>query len=149
MNIVLCKMITNYFEIETIIFMIDTSYKFVLDNTDMNIQKMCPVCNCWHYLPGPVCNCWHFLPVTMCCYIQLWKCHQNTSNLYTVRYNCIYWNTWSHLKAVWKLSVDHIDTLLLVDYHQLKKWQNVLLWLPIFAFNSIKVWILWLVSRRS
>ena len=39
MNIALWKRVTNYFKIEIINFMRDTSYKFVIDNTDRKIQK--------------------------------------------------------------------------------------------------------------
>ena len=68
-NIALWKRTTNYFEIEITNFMIDTSYKFVINNPDMKIQ-ICLVCDYRYYLT-----------VTVCCRICLWQCHQNTVNL--------------------------------------------------------------------
>ena len=38
-NIDLWKRITNHFEIDIIYFMVDTSYKFMINNTDIKIQK--------------------------------------------------------------------------------------------------------------
>ena len=38
-NVALQKRIVYYFEIEIINFMMDTSYKFVINNTDIQIQK--------------------------------------------------------------------------------------------------------------
>ena len=39
MNIALWKRIINHFEIEIIHFMVDISYKFVINNTDIKIEK--------------------------------------------------------------------------------------------------------------
>ena len=38
-NIALWKRITNHFEIEIIHYMVDTRYKFMINNTDIKIQK--------------------------------------------------------------------------------------------------------------
>ena len=39
MNIALWKGVVDYFKIETIHFMIDTSHKFAVNNTDIKIQE--------------------------------------------------------------------------------------------------------------
>ena len=39
MNIALCKGVVDYFKIEIIRFVVDTSHKFAVNNTDIKIQE--------------------------------------------------------------------------------------------------------------
>ena len=69
MDIVLLKGITNFFEIEIINFMIDTSYRFVINNTDIKIQKgvLFTTSDTTFQQQGVV--------------VYVWQCHQNTLDL--------------------------------------------------------------------
>ena len=73
MNIALWKGVVDYFKIEIIHFMIDTSHKFAVNNTDIKIQE--------GVLFVAACTTFEQQCAVIYIYIYILQCHQNIWNL--------------------------------------------------------------------